>query len=138
MSGYVTFMMGGREMAGRLLEVREVVRAVGVEPLAGSRAPVTGLLILRDLPLPVVDLRSEADPGDVGDVLVLVPDDGGALGLAVDHVLAVLSPDELSPIDDDHARSAALPAYVLEVRHNRAGRPVFVVSLRALAGFVPA
>ena len=80
MSGYVTFLMGGREMAGRLLEVREVVRAVGVEPLAGIRAPVTGLLILRDLPLPVVDLRTEADAGDVGDVLVLVPDGGGALG----------------------------------------------------------
>jgi chemotaxis signal transduction protein len=138
MSGYVTFLMGGREMAGRLLEVREVVRAVGVEPLAGSRAPVTGLLILRDLPLPVVDLRTEADPGDLGDVLVLVPDGDGALGLAVDHVLAVLAPDELSAIDDDHARSAALPAYVLEVRRNVAGRPVFVVSLRALAGFIPA
>jgi chemotaxis signal transduction protein len=137
-SGYVTFMMGGREMAGRLLEVREVVRAVGVEPFAGSRAPVTALLILRDLPLPVVDLRSEADAGDVGDVLVLVPDAGGALGLAVDHVLAVLAADELSPIDDEHARSAALPAYVLEVRRNQAGHPVFVVSLRALAGFVPA
>jgi chemotaxis signal transduction protein len=137
-SGYVTFMMGGREMAGRLLEVREVVRAVGVEPFAGSRAPVTALLILRDLPLPVVDLRSEADAGDVGDVLVLVPDAGGALGLAVDHVLAVLAADELSPIDDAHARSAALPAYVLEVRRNQAGHPVFVVSLRALAGFVPA
>lgn len=138
MSGYVTFMMGGREMAGRLLEVREVVRAVGVEPFAGSRAPVTALLILRDLPLPVVDLRSEADAGDVGDVLVLVPDAGGALGLAVDHVLAVLAADELSPIDDENARSGALPAYVLEVRRNQAGRPVFVVSLRALAGFVPA
>jgi chemotaxis signal transduction protein len=138
MSGYVTFMMGGREMAGRLLEVREVVRAVGVEPLAGTRAPVTGLLILRDLPLPVVDLRSGADAGDVGDVLVLVPDGDGALGLAVDHVLAVLAPDELSPLDDDHGQSAALPAYVLEVRRNNAGRPVFVVSLRALAGFVPA
>jgi len=138
MSGYVTFMMGGREMAGRLLEVREVVRAVGVEPLAGTRAPVTSLLILRELPLPVVDLRTEADAGDLGDVLVLVPDGSGALGLAVDHVLAVLAPDELSPIDDDHARSAALPAYVLEVRRNRDGHPVFVVSLRALAGFVPA
>jgi chemotaxis signal transduction protein len=138
MSGYVTFLMGGREMAGRLLEVREVVRAVGVEPFAGSRAPVTALLILRDLPLPVVDLRSEADAGDVGDVLVLVPDGSGALGLAVDHVLAVLAPDELSPIDDDHSRSAALPAYGLEVRRNRAGHPVFVVNLRALAGFIPA
>jgi chemotaxis signal transduction protein len=138
MSGYVTFMMGGREMAGRLLEVREVVRAIGVEPLAGTRAPVTSLLILRDLPLPVVDLRSGSDAGDVGDVLVLVPDGAGALGLAVDNVLAVLAEDELSAIDDDHARSAALPAYVLEVRRNNAGRPVFVVSLRALAGFVPA
>jgi chemotaxis signal transduction protein len=138
MSGYVTFLMGGREMAGRLLEVREVVRAVGVEPFAGSRAPVTALLILRDLPLPVVDLRSEVDAGDVGDVLVLVPDAGGALGLAVDHVLAVLAADELTPIDDEHARSAGLPPYVLEVRRNSAGHPVFVVSLRALAGFVPA
>jgi chemotaxis signal transduction protein len=138
MSGYVTFMMGGREMAGRLLEVREVVRAVGVEPMTGSRAPVTALLILRDLPLPVVDLRTGAEAGDVGDVLVLVPDGDGALGLAVDHVLAVLAPDELLPIDKDHARSAALPPYVLEVRRNSAGRPVFVVSLRALAGFVPA
>ena len=53
-------------------------------------------------------------------------------------VLAVLAADELSPIDDEHSRSAALPAYVLEVRRNRAGHPVFVVSLRALAGFVPA
>jgi chemotaxis signal transduction protein len=138
MSGYVTFLMGGREMAGQLTEVREVVRAVGVEPLAGSRAPVTSLLILRDLPLPVVDLRTEADAGDLGDVLVLVPDGAGALGLAVDHVLAVLAADELSPIDKDHAQSAALPPYVLEVRRNSAGRPVFVVSLRALAGFVPA
>jgi chemotaxis signal transduction protein len=138
MSGYVTFLMGGREMAGQLTEVREVVRAVGVEPLAGSRAPVTSLLILRDLPLPVVDLRTEADAGDLGDVLVLVPDGAGALGLAVDHVLAVLAADELSPIDKDHGRSAALPPYVLEVRRNSAGRPVFVVALRALAGFVPA
>jgi chemotaxis signal transduction protein len=138
MSGYVTFLMGGREMAGQLTEVREVVRAVGVEPLTGSRAPVTSLLILRDLPLPVVDLRTEADAGDLGDVLVLVPDGAGALGLAVDHVLAVLAADELSPIDKDHGQSAALPPYVLEVRRNSAGRPVFVVSLRALAGFVPA
>jgi purine-binding chemotaxis protein CheW len=138
MSGYVTFVMGGREMAGRLVEVREVVRAVGVEPLVGARAPVTGLLTLRGFPLPLVDLRSGADDGDVGDVLVLVPDDAGALGLAVDQVLAVLGADELAPIEGEQALSGALPAYVLEVRRNKAGNPVFVVSLRALAGFVPA
>ena len=47
MSGYVTFLMGGRELAGRLGEVREVVRATGIDALDGARAPVTGLLVLR-------------------------------------------------------------------------------------------
>jgi chemotaxis signal transduction protein len=137
-NGYVTFVMGGREMAGRLDEVREVVRAVGVEPLVGARAPVTGLLTLRGQPLPVVDLRAGADPGDTGDVLVLVSDADGVLGLAVDQVLAVLAPEELVPLEGAEPSSRALPSYVLEVRRNGAGRPVFVVALRALAGMVPA
>jgi purine-binding chemotaxis protein CheW len=136
-TGYVTFLMGGREMAGRLGEVREVVRATGVQPLPGARAPVTALLTLRGHPLPVVDLRSSADAGDVGDVLVLVADQNGMLGLAVDHVLAVLGPDELTPLDDTYPASRSLPAYVLEVRRDAAGRPVFVVALRALAGLLP-
>ena len=59
------FVLGGREMAGALDEVREVVRATGIEGLAGTRAPVTGLLELRGTPVPVVDLRSDADPGPV-------------------------------------------------------------------------
>lgn len=138
MSGYVTFLMGGRELAGRLLEVREVVRALGVEPLEGARAPVTGLLTLRGNPLPVVDLRSAADPGGLGDVIVLAGDADGVLGLAVDRVIAVLAPEELVPLDGDQPRTDVLPPYVLEVRRNAAGRSVFVVALRALAGLVPA
>jgi chemotaxis signal transduction protein len=134
MNGYVTFVMDGRELAGRLDEVREVVRATGVEPLTGARAPVTGLLVLRGTPVPVVDLRGEPDPGEAGDVLVLQTGDG-VLGLAVDRVLAVLGPDELAPVAGS---TGGLPAYVLEVRRSATGSPVFVVSLRALAGLVPA
>ena len=79
MSGYVTFSMDGRELAASLDQVREVVRATGIEQLRGVRAPVTGLLELRGQPLPVVDLRSPADPGALGDVLVLIDavTDGG-------------------------------------------------------------
>jgi chemotaxis signal transduction protein len=140
-SGYVTFLMDGRELAGRLTDVREVVRAVGIEPLAGARAPVTGLLTLRGVPLPIVDLRGAADPHDLGDVLVCIA--AGAiehelLGLAVDKVLAVLAPGDLVPLEGDRPPPGTLPSYVLEVRRNSAGRPVFVVSLRALAGLVPA
>jgi purine-binding chemotaxis protein CheW len=138
MSGYVVFVMDGREMAGQLGDVREVVRAIGIEPLTGARAPVTGLLTLRSTPVPVVDLRSAADPGDTGDVLVLSPDSDGILGVAVDRVIAVLGPDDLVPQDPDQPKPNGLPPYVLEVRRNDAGRPVFVVALRALAGLVPA
>ena len=136
MSGYVTFVMDGRTMAGRLGEVREVVRATGVEPLAGARAPVTGLLVLRGQPVPVVDLRGDAaDAESAGDVLVLqVPD--GVLGIAVDKVVAVLGDDDLVPADGQ--RGVGLPPYVLEVRRDSGRAPVFVVSLPALAGLVPA
>ena len=131
------FVLGGREMAGALDEVREVVRAIGIEGLAGTRAPVTGLLELRGTPVPVVDLRTAADPDGGGDVLVLGTADG-LLGLAVDKVLAVIGQDDLLPLPPTAPRSAGLPPYVLEVRHDPGGRPVLVVSLRALAGLVPA
>jgi purine-binding chemotaxis protein CheW len=135
-SGFVTFVVEGRTLAGRLDEVREVVRATGIEPLAGARAPVTGLLVLRGQPVPVVDLRSgSVDDDTTGDVLVLEVADG-VLGLAVDKVVAVLGEDELVPAESH--RGVGLPTYVLEVRRNAAGAPVFLVSLTALAGLVSA
>ena len=137
MSGWVTFVMAGRELAGgarRGPRGRARHRCRGA---AGSRAPVTGLLELRGTPVPVVDLRTAADPEGCGDVLVLGTADG-LLGLAVDKVLAVVGQDDLLPLPPAAPRSAGLPPYVLEVRHDPAGRPVLVVSLRALAGLVPA
>ena len=138
MSGYVSFVMGGREMAGRLTEIREVVRATGIEALVGARAPVTGLVTLRGIPLPVVDLRAGADPGESGDLLVLLDEGDGPLGVAVDRVSAVLGPGDLTPLEKGETQSSALPSYVLEVRRNATGQPVFVVAMRALAGLVPA
>ena len=137
MSGWVTFEMAGREMAGSLDEVREVVRATGIEELSGTRAPVTGLLELRGTPVPVVDLRTAADPDGRGDVLVLMTAEG-LLGLAVDKVRAVIGDDELVRGAGEATHGAGLPAYVREVRHDRHSRPVLVVSLAALAGLVPA
>jgi chemotaxis signal transduction protein len=130
--------MDGRVLAVALDQVREVVRATGIEPLRGVRAPVTGLLELRGQPLPVVDLRAPADPGALGDVLVL--GDGvaegvrGLVGLAVDKVLAVV--DSLALTGTGEPPSSALPGYVLEVLRTAddEARPVFLVDLYALAG----
>ncbi|HYN75548.1 MAG TPA: chemotaxis protein CheW [Candidatus Limnocylindria bacterium] len=133
MNGYITFRMGARELAAPLDQVREVVRATGVETLVGVRAPVTGLLQLRGDPLPVVDLRTLPDRDDDGDVLVLVGDDDGPLGLAVDQVVEVSDAESL--VADNAPRPLGLPNYVLEVlRAADDGRPVFLVHLRALAG----
>jgi len=135
-SGFVTFVVDGRTLAGRLDDVREVVRATGIEALAGARAPVTGLLVLRGQPVPVVDLRSgSADDDATGDVLVLQVAEG-VLGLAVDEVVAVLGEDELAAAEGQ--RGVGLPAYVLEVRRDAGGAPVLLVSLTALAGLVSA
>jgi purine-binding chemotaxis protein CheW len=125
--------MNERELACRLDEVREVVRAVGIDALPGTRAPVSGVLELRGDPLPLIDLRSTAYPGETGDVLVLNPGVGGSYGVAVDQVLAVVSADELVP--DDNERPAGLPPYVLEVLRDPQDRsPVMLVNLRILAG----
>jgi chemotaxis signal transduction protein len=132
-SGYITFHMNGRDLACRLDEVREVVRAVGIDPLPGTRAPVSGVLELRNDPLPVVDLRSDAYPGEAGDVLVLNPGPDGSYGVAVDRVLAVVSEDAL--VSEDAERPGGLPSYVVEVLRRPDDRaPVMLVALRVLAG----
>lgn len=137
MSGYITFRIGARELAAPLDQVREVVRAVGVESLMGVRAPVTGLLVLRGDPLPVVDLRSLPEDDDLGDILVLMADDDGPLGLAVDRVDEVVDAEAL--VADSAPRPLGLPAYVQRVvRSTVDARPVFLVDLRILAGVASA
>ena len=91
------------------------------------------MLELRNDPLPVIDLRSDAYPGEQGDVLVLNPGPGGSYGVAVDRVVAVVSQDEL--VEDDGEKPAGLPPYVVSVlRRPKDRAPVLFVALRVLAG----
>ncbi len=137
MSGYLTFVMGGRDLAAPLDQVREIIRAVGVQPLRGVRAPVTGLIELRGDPLPLVDLRAEPETGGIGDVVVMAPGPEGPVGIAVDKVLAVVEAGSF--LADPGPRPVGLPAYVLEVVRTAdpAYLPVLLVDLRLLAGLSP-
>ena len=125
--GFVLFRLGERTFATRLDEVREIVRLQGLERLPGTTPPLAGVIVLRGLPLPVLDVRGPGAAADSGDVLVV---DSGAdtIGVAVDEVNAVLHPDELPEAD---AAPKALPAYVIGVRTHR-DRPVLLVNLQAL------
>jgi chemotaxis signal transduction protein len=91
------------------------------------------MIELRNDPLPVIDLRSDAYPGEEGDVLVLNPLDGGSYGVAVDRVLAVVSDDEL--VVEEGEAPAGLPPYVTRVLRRPADQaPVMLVELKTLAG----
>jgi purine-binding chemotaxis protein CheW len=140
MIGYVTFLLGDRELACRLDEVREVVRLAVLDVLPGMVAPITGLLELRGNPLPVVDLRTiRAGAGETspdgqaarrGDVLVLATG-VEAVGVIVDRVTAVRDADEL--VSHGEARPAGLPNYVVDVlRRPGFPGPVLLVDLRLL------
>ena len=133
MSGYLTFDIGGHELAAPLAEVREVVRIEALESLLGLEPPVTGIMHLRGTPLPVCDLRGLAQRGSAGDVVVLATAGGGLMGVAVDRVAAVVNGDVLTA-DVDAAVPAGLPPYVVGVlRHaDRPESPVFLVAMSSL------
>lgn len=127
--GFVTFRIGDREYATALDEVREVVRLNGMTVLPGMTAPMAGVIELRGVPVPVMDLRSEGESAG-GDVLVLTDGSGTAIGVAVDNVVAVRPIDQLVTTTDP---TVGLPSYVVEVlRDATTGRPVMRVDLRRM------
>lgn len=134
----IRFTLDGRLMAAPLEQVREVVRAVGVEQLTGTRAPVSGVLTLNGRPVPVVDLRSGA--GDRGDALVMAaaPDgvESDLVVLAVDSVDEVLADDAIADLSTP---GPGLPAYVVgTARLVDRDEVLLLVDLWQLAGLIPA
>jgi purine-binding chemotaxis protein CheW len=126
-TGYVMFRLGPRSFATSLDNVLEIVRLQGLEPIPGATPPLVGVLELRGVPLPVMDAREAGSSPDEGDVLVMLVD-GDAVGVAVDGVDAVLSPDELP---DAQAPAKVLPRYVIGVCHGPSG-PVLLVDLHRM------
>jgi len=130
MSDYVTFRLDGRDLATRIELVREVVRLTTLVTLPGMTPPLAGVLDLRGLSLPVVDVR--AVPGGPGDVLVL-SEEGREYGFVCDSVAAVVGRETL--VEEESAAREALPPYVEAVLRGTAG-PVFLVDVRKMSGSV--
>lgn len=126
----VSFRIAAREYATGISGVREVVRLQGLADLPGMRPPLAGVLDLRGVALPVLDLRPAGGAGGGGDVLVLAGTEGGSLvGVAVDQVRAVVRAEELPPAGAGEL--GVLPDYVLQVLRGPLG-VVFLVDLSAM------
>lgn len=140
--GLVTFRIGAREYATRLDDVREVVRLHGLADLPGMRPPLAGVLDLRGVALPVLDLRGAGPASRGGDVLVLagsLSQGASLVGVAVDEVRAVVAAGALRPAG--YVDAGVLPSYVVQVLRDDDG-VVFLVDLEKMvqgqAGPVPA
>jgi purine-binding chemotaxis protein CheW len=129
LSEYVTFRLDGQAYATRIEAVREVVRLAELAVLPGLEPPVAGVLDLRGVSLPVVDIRGSG--GDRGDVLVLAGD-GAEYGFACDEVVAVVDGDTLPEEASTIAAGGTLPPYVETVLRGPDG-PVFLVDLGRMA-----
>lgn len=134
--GLVSFTLGEREYCTPLISVREVVRLQGLADLPGMEPPLAGVLDLRGIALPVLDLRVGATADSRGDVLV-VERDGQLIGIAVDRVRAVVAREELPPAGSgkDGESGGILPSYVVDVLRGASGQ-VFLVDLELMVDVV--
>jgi chemotaxis signal transduction protein len=125
--GYVLFAVGATTFAVAVGEVREIVRAARLELLPQSHVAFghgVALVDVRGRAIPVVDLRS--DRSAHGDVLL--PMWRHQVGLVVDRVVAVQSPQEL--VHEHPDVPAALPSYARGIlRPVEGGAPVLLVAM---------
>jgi chemotaxis signal transduction protein len=89
--------------------------------------PLAGVLELRGVPLPVMDVRAGGSSPDAGDVLVMAVD-GDVVGVAVDGVETVLHPHQLGA---PTTPAKVLPSYVIGVCPGPEG-PILLVDLRLM------
>lgn len=90
----VTFTLGKEEYGVDINKVREIIRLVGITHVPKAPSFVEGLINLRGMVVPIVDLRKRFDieaDGDRKDIRIMVVDvNGKTLGVIVDSVSEVL------------------------------------------------
>jgi len=92
-STYVTIMIGGELYGIDVMRVETVSGLVDIRPVPNSLAYMKGVMTLRDLIIPVVDMRTKfglpAAEFTKNTVIVIIPIKGKTIGFLVDAVLDV-------------------------------------------------
>jgi chemotaxis-related protein WspB len=86
----LTFQIGTHRLALDIRRIREVVPRVELRSQAGGPAWLAGIFIYRGSPVPVIDLHRLLNAGEcpahLSSRIILIPVDGGLLGLLAAQV----------------------------------------------------
>ncbi|MBI5237981.1 MAG: purine-binding chemotaxis protein CheW [Deltaproteobacteria bacterium] len=87
---FIRFKLADREFGIDIKNVREVVRTRAIEPVQGSPEFIEGFVVLRELRVPVIDLRKRFGfDAKAAQTLIIVSVSSRIAGLAVDSVMDV-------------------------------------------------
>lgn len=109
----LTFQLGDQEYGIQILEAREVVGLMQIDPVPQTPAFMKGVINLRGKIIPVIDLRTKFDMVEVESTketcIVVVDIDGKFTGIIVDMLIGVLTIEksefESTPELGDHIRT---------------------------------
>ena len=91
---YVCFRLGDEEYAIEILNVREVIKFLAIRHIPRSPAFVEGIIDLRNMVIPVIDLRKRFDIENAGITnetrIIIITLEERSVGLIVDCVSRVL------------------------------------------------
>jgi purine-binding chemotaxis protein CheW len=135
---YLSFLLAGGEYGLAILDVREIIGLMPINPVPRTPAEVCGVINLRGRIVPVVDLRLRlglpaAAPTDQTVIIVVQPRDGEVpVGCVVDEVLGVLQLEagQIEPPPDLGADPADTE-FILGVGKAEQ-RVIFLLDLRTL------
>lgn len=95
---YLVFTLGGKQYGVDLIKVQEIKEWEEPTPMPGTPNEVRGVLNLRGVVVPIVDMRLRFDMQDAGftreTVIIVTLIQGRAVGLVVDSVSDVISLSE--------------------------------------------
>ena len=94
----LTFLLGKQEYGIQILEAREVVGMMNIDPVPQTPAFMKGIINLRGKIIPVIDLRKKfhmAEGEQTGETCIVVVDIQGKLtGVIVDFLCGVVTIEE--------------------------------------------
>lgn len=106
---FITFSVGGQSFCLEITKIREIRRWVPVTALPHSSADVLGVMNLRGMVIPIIDLSARFGLGpqqpDPRNVVIVVSAGANTVGLVVESVSEILAipEDQIQDAPDIHS-----------------------------------